>query len=57
MTVGTWVRSARDQAWKLTSADGQPMLLTPGSTFVELPEAGTSPRVLDQATVDQLQAG
>ena len=57
MTAGTWVRTARDQAWKLTSADGQPMLLTPGSTFVELPEAGTSPRVLDQATVDQLQAG
>jgi hypothetical protein len=57
MTVGTWERSSREQPWKLTSAEGQPMLLTPGTTFVELPEVGTAPRLLDEATAAQLQAG
>jgi len=57
MTAGTWQRTAPDQPWKLTSAAGQPMLLTPGSTFVELPDVGTSPRLFDEPSVAQLQAG
>jgi len=37
---GTWSRASEDQPAVLTDTDGQPILLTPGQTWVELPRAG-----------------
>lgn len=38
---GTWSRADRLSPIVLTDAGGQPILLTPGNTWVELPEANT----------------
>ncbi|MHB1138184.1 MAG: DUF3048 domain-containing protein, partial [Microthrixaceae bacterium] len=35
---GRWERGAPEQPYALTTAEGAPMLLTPGATWVELPE-------------------
>ena len=35
-TEGTWNRADNKSAWVLTDASGEPMLLTPGRTWVEL---------------------
>jgi Protein of unknown function (DUF3048) N-terminal domain/Protein of unknown function (DUF3048) C-terminal domain len=56
MIPGTWERNAPEQPWKLTGLDGQPILLTPGPTWVELPEPGAQPALLDDAGVAQFQA-
>jgi Protein of unknown function (DUF3048) N-terminal domain/Protein of unknown function (DUF3048) C-terminal domain len=56
VVAGTWERGAPEQPWKLTSIDGQPMLLTPGPTWVELPEPGVQPGILDEAGVAMFQA-
>jgi hypothetical protein len=39
--VGTWKRADRNATFTLTNADGSPMLLNPGRTFVELARPGT----------------
>ena len=45
MVKGTWSRSDRLQPFTLTAADGSPIKLTPGRTFIELPRAGnTTPK-------------
>ena len=48
VTIGTWERSAPEQPYKLLNPQGQPMLLTPGPTFVELPDPGTPLTNLDE---------
>ena len=45
LVQGTWTRAERTQSWQLLDADGAPILLTPGPTWVELPETGAIPRV------------
>jgi hypothetical protein len=34
---GQWTRSSADQPWQVTDNDGNPVLLTPGQTFIALP--------------------
>jgi len=34
--TGRWVRDADTSAWQFVADDGTPILLTPGTTFVEL---------------------
>ncbi len=41
MVQGTWTRPDRFSPIVLAAADGEPILLTPGRTFVELARAGT----------------
>nr|WP_249419759.1 DUF3048 domain-containing protein [Rhabdothermincola salaria] len=53
---GRWSRPTRDQPARFTDAAGQPILLTPGATWVALPEAGTPAPYLDQPTADALLA-
>ena len=38
--TGTWTRADRTDTFHLTNADGSPILLTPGNTWVELARAG-----------------
>lgn len=40
--TGTWTRADRDDTFHLTAADGTPIRLTPGNTWVELARAGAS---------------
>ena len=40
--LGHWSRPDASQPAVLTDADGQPVLLTPGRTWIELAEAGTT---------------
>lgn len=54
--AGRWDRNAPAEPWKLTGLDGQPIALTPGPTWVELPEPGVQPGLLDDAGVAQFQA-
>jgi hypothetical protein len=56
MIPGTWTRNAPAEPWALTGLDGQPIALTPGPTWVELPEPGVQPALLDDAGVAQFQA-
>lgn len=45
MVKGTWSRADRLQPFVLTAADGSPIKLTPGRTFIELPRVGnTTPK-------------
>ena len=37
---GKWVRTDRLQPFTLTDNDDQPILLTPGNTFIELARSG-----------------
>lgn len=46
MIEGTWRREDRHQPWALTAADGTPIELGAGSTWIELPERGSVPRLL-----------
>ena len=46
MIEGTWAREDRHQPWRLTDAEGAPILLHPGSTWVELPERGNAPTLM-----------
>lgn len=36
VTIGTWARADEHSAWTFTDADGNPILLNPGNTWVEL---------------------
>ena len=36
--TGTWKKDAVQDRWKLTTSDGKPLLLAPGTTWVELPQ-------------------
>ena len=40
MILGSWTRKDRLDPFTLTTADGEPVLLAPGRTFVELPNSG-----------------
>lgn len=40
MTSATWSRGDRLEAFAFTDASGAPVLLTPGRTFIELPNSG-----------------
>jgi hypothetical protein len=40
--TGTWTRADRTAVFTLTAADGSPIELTPGNTWVELARAGTA---------------
>ena len=40
MILGTWTRTDRLQPFALSEPSGAPMLLTPGRTFIELPNSG-----------------
>jgi len=53
--AGSWQRDAPEQPWRLTGLDGQPILLTPGPTWVELPQTGQPAQLLDEPTVAGLQ--
>lgn len=57
MIEGRWARAEPAQPWQLTRADGTPIQLTPGVTWVELPSPDSGPRLLDQAAADRLLAG
>jgi hypothetical protein len=54
--AGNWSRSSRDQPAVFTDLSGDPMLLTPGRTWVELPSKGSSVAILDQPAADALLA-
>jgi hypothetical protein len=54
--AGRWERGAPEQPYALTTPEGLPMLLTPGQTFVELPETGVAPGLLDEAGAAALLA-
>ena len=45
LVKGTWTRNDRLATFTLVGADGTPMLLTPGRTFVELARAGAAASV------------
>lgn len=54
LTIGTWERVDATSPWSLTDADGDPIALVPGQTWVELAEASTAadvPRGTDPASV------
>jgi hypothetical protein len=53
---GRWVRPAREQPAQLLDEAGAPILLTPGRTWVALPQTGASVVPLDQGTADGLLA-
>ena len=57
MIEGRWDRAEPSQPWQLTRADGTPIQLTPGVTWVELPSPDAGPRLIDQAAGDRLAAG
>jgi hypothetical protein len=57
MIEGRWDRAEPAQPWQLSGADGTPIRLTPGVTWVELPSPDSGPRLLDQASADGLLAG
>jgi hypothetical protein len=40
ITQGTWTRADKTDPWTLTDETGEPILLTPGRTFVELIRKG-----------------
>jgi len=53
---GTWSRATADKPTTYTAADGTPILLTPGRTWVALPRAGSAVASLDQPTADAFLA-
>ena len=53
---GTWSRPSADKPTTYTAADGTPILLTPGRTWVALPRAGSAVATLDQPTADAFLA-
>ncbi len=57
MIEGRWERTERSQPWQLLHPDGQPIALTPGPTWVELPSPDAGPRLLDVAAAGRLVAG
>ena len=57
MIEGRWDRAEPSQPWQLTRADGTPIQLTPGVTWVGLPSPDAGPRLIDRAAGDRLAAG
>ena len=53
---GTWSRPSADKPTTYTAADGTPILLTPGRTWVALPRVGSAVATLDQPTADAFLA-
>lgn len=53
---GRWRRESAMGGWELTDLSGQPIRLTPGRTWVALPQAGSTVTELDAATADALLA-
>jgi hypothetical protein len=56
MIAGRWARADASQAPELLDAQGQPIALTPGRTWVELPRVGAAVAAIDEATADGLLA-
>ena len=46
---GTWLRGDRTHPWTLLDSAGQPILLAPGPTWIELPCTGAAPQLLAPA--------
>ena len=46
LVEATWSREDRHRPWTLTGADGAPVALAVGTTWVELPAHGDAPRLL-----------
>jgi hypothetical protein len=53
---GRWVRPDPRQPAQLIAADGTPIALTPGRTWIELPRTTVAVTALDQAAADALAA-
>ena len=53
---GTWSRPSADKPTTYTAADGTPILLTPGRTWVALPRVGSAVATIDQPTADAFLA-
>ena len=56
VVTGRWSRPDAARPAELVTATGEPILLTPGRTWVEMPRTGSSVTVLDQPTADGLLA-
>jgi len=56
LVSGTWSRPSADKPTTYTAADGTPILLTPGRTWVALPRVGSAVATLDQPTADAFLA-
>jgi hypothetical protein len=54
VVVGRWVRPDATRPAQLLAADGTPIALTPGRTWIELPRTGVELAFIDQATADAL---
>lgn len=52
---GTWTRDLPTSPWTILDSAGQPILFTPGRTWVALPTSGTA-GFLDEATAQELLA-
>lgn len=46
LVEGRWERHERTQPWTLVAADGSPVHLTPGTTWVAMPTVGQEPELL-----------
>lgn len=53
---GTWKRAGSIYPWELTDKAGNPIQLTPGRTWVALPQAGSAVLPIDRGTADELLA-
>jgi hypothetical protein len=56
MIEGRWERPEPASPWRLTTADGTRILLTPGVTWVALPSPESAPRVLSVEDAQRLSA-
>lgn len=56
VVAGTWTRASAEKPTTYTAADGTPILLTPGRTWVALPRVGSAVVTLDQPTADAFLA-
>jgi hypothetical protein len=56
VVAGTWSRASAEKPTTYTAADGTPILLTPGRTWVALPRVGSAVVTLDQPTADAFLA-
>ena len=56
VVAGTWSRASAEKPTTYTAADGTPILLTSGRTWVALPRVGSAVVTLDQPTADAFLA-
>ena len=54
MFEGSWARADETSGWTLTSASGEPILLQPGRTWVELIRAGQAVSVPSGTSIDDV---